>query len=114
VTLKNVGVTALASALTLTSADGSMARSLVAEIERDAIERLDTELILSRKVLAGGGRKADEVEILQTWTDYYVGAIDAMREIEVGGSSAQTVLAIDAAKSRVRSAGAERLRKLTG
>ena len=59
-----------------------------------------------------GKKKADEVEIIQTWTDYYVGAIDAMRDIEVGGSSAQTVLTIDNAKSRVHAAGAARIAKL--
>ena len=112
VTLKNVGVTALVSALTLTSADGRTARKLVDQIEQDAIKRLDTELVLSRKAVADGKKKSEEVEILQTWTDYYIGAIDAMRDIEVGGSSAQTILAIDSAKSRVRAAGAARIAKL--
>jgi hypothetical protein len=111
-TLKNVGVTALVSALTLTSADGATARKLVDQIEQDAIKRLDTELILSRKAVADGKKKADEVEILQTWTDYYVGAIEAMRDIEVGGSSAQTILAIDNAKGRIKAAGATRIAKL--
>ena len=112
VTLENVGVTALVSALTLTSADGAMARKLVAQIEADAIRRLDTELILSQKAVAEGKSKAAETEILQTWTDYYAGAIDAMRDIEVGGSSAQTIRAIDDAKARVRVAGAARIAKL--
>jgi hypothetical protein len=112
VTLKNVGVTALVSALTLTTADGAMARTLIAQVEQDAIKRLDTELLLSQQAIAAGGKKADQAEILQTWTDYYVGAIDAMRDIEVGGSSAQTILAIDNAKSRVKAAGASRIAKL--
>lgn len=112
VTLKNVGVTALVSALTLTTADGAMARKLVAQIEGDAIRRLDTELALSVKAIGEGKKKADETEILQTWADYYVGAIDAMRDIEVGGSSAQTASAIETAKARVRAAGAARIAKL--
>jgi hypothetical protein len=112
VTLKNVGVTALVSALTLTSADGAMARKVVEQVEQAAIKRLDTELILSQKAIADGKRKADEVDILQTWTNYYVGAIDTMRDIEVGGSSAETILAIDNAKRRVRAGGAARIAKL--
>jgi hypothetical protein len=112
VTLKNVGVTALVSALTLTSADGAMARKVVEQVEQAAIKRLDTELILSQKAIADGKRKADEVDILQTWTNYYVGAIDTMRDIEVGGSSAETILAIDNAKRRVRAGGAARIGKL--
>jgi hypothetical protein len=112
VTLKNVGVTALVSALTLTSADGATARALVPQIEQDAVKRLDTELVLSQKAIADGRNRAGEVEILQTWTDYYVGAIDAMRDIEVGGSSAQTIRTIEQARSRVRAAGAARIAKL--
>jgi hypothetical protein len=112
VTLKNVGVTAIVSALTLTSADGAMTRRLLGQIERAALRRLDTELILSQEAIAAGKPKSGEEEILQTWTDYYVGAMEATREIEVGGSSAQTVLAIDAAKGRMRAAGAARIAKL--
>jgi hypothetical protein len=113
VTLENVGVTALVSALTLTSADGAMARTLVGQVERDAIKRLDTELVLSRQAVAAGKSKAGETEILQTWTDYYVGAIDAMRDIEVGGSSPDTIKAIEAAKARVRAAGTARISRLS-
>jgi hypothetical protein len=113
VTLKNVGVTALVSALALTTADGSMTRALVAQIEQDAAERLDTEFALSRKAVSEGKDRANEVEILQTWTDYYVGAIDAMREIEVGGSSEQTRRAIADAMSRVRAGGASRIARLS-
>jgi hypothetical protein len=84
----------------------------VAEVERAAIKRLDVEAALSHDALVAGGKKADEVEILQTWTDYYVGALSAMSDIEVGGSSAQTVLAIDKARGRVKSAGAARIAAL--
>jgi hypothetical protein len=35
-----------------------------------------------------------------------------MRDIEVGGSSAETILAIDNAKRRVRAGGAARIGKL--
>ncbi|HET9425801.1 MAG TPA: M28 family peptidase [Gemmatimonadaceae bacterium] len=111
-TLANVGITALVSALTLTTADGALTRRLVEEVERAAIRRLDTELALSQKAIADGGKKAAEVEILETWTDYYAGAIEAMREIEVGGSSAETIRAIERAKARVRSAGAARIARL--
>jgi hypothetical protein len=112
VTLKNVGVTAAVSALTLTNADGALTRDLIAALGRSAIRRLDTELALSQRALASGGKKDEQVDILQTWTDYYVGALDAMKEIELGGSSAQTVLAIDAAKSRIKAAGATRISQL--
>jgi aminopeptidase YwaD len=114
--LVNSGIAALISALTLTSADGQTARDLVAEIERAAIRRLDTELALSKQAVASGGPRATEDDILNTWTDYYVASIHKMTDIELGGSSAETNAAnaaIDAAAQRVAKAGAERVAALT-
>ena len=110
--LTNVGEAAMAAVLTLTSADGATARDLVAEIERAALSRLDTELALSRAALAAGGDRAKETDILRTWTDYYVAALHTMTDIEVGGSSAQTLAAIDAAAARVKQGGEQRLAQL--
>jgi len=110
--LTNVGEAALAAVLTLTSADGATARDLVAEVERAALSRLDRELALSRAALAAGGDRAKETDILRTWTDYYVAAMHTMTDIEMGGSSPQTLAAIDAAAERVRQAGDKRLAQL--
>jgi hypothetical protein len=110
--LVNVGHAALASVLTLTSADGPTARALVAELERAAIARLDVETALSKQAIAGGGKRSAEEDILQTWTDYYVASLHTMTDIEVGGSSRETLAAIDAAATRVKQIGAERLASL--
>lgn len=110
--LTNVGNAALVSVLTLVSADGPTARSLVAELERAAVARLDTELGLSRAALKTGGDRAREDDILRTWTEYYVASLHTMTDIEVGGSSKETLAAIDAAAVRVKRAGEERLAKL--
>ena len=112
-TLANVGTAALVSALLLASADGEVARLVVAEVERAALARLDTELALSRAALrAPGGSAAREREILQTGTEYYAGALGAAAEIEVGGAAPGTVAAIRSAQGRVRAAGAERLARI--
>jgi len=110
--LTNVGLAALVSALTLTSADGATARALVAEVERAAVARLDTELKLSQAAIAAGASRATEEDILKTWTDYYVASIRTMSDIEVGGSSRETLAAIDAAANRVKQAGDKRLASL--
>jgi aminopeptidase YwaD len=110
--LVNVGTSAIVSVLTLASADGPTARALVAEQERMAIARLDTETKLSRAAIAAGGDRAKENDILRTWTDYYVAAIKKMNDIEVGGSSAETSAAIAAAAVRVQKAGEDRLASL--
>ena len=111
--LTNVGIAALSSVLTLVSADGPTARALVGEVERAAVARLDTELGLSRTALAAGGARAKEEDILRTWTDYYVAALHTMTDIEVGGSSRETLAAIDAAAARVKRAGDARGAELT-
>jgi len=110
--LTNVGNAALAAVLTMTSADGPTARALIAEQERAAIARLDTEIALSRAAITAGGPRALEEDIVGTWTDYYVAALHTMTDIEVGGSSPETLAAIDAAAKRVKQAGDQRLASL--
>ena len=106
--LRNVGMSALISALVLTSANGSAARAVVAEVERAALSRLEAEAALSRTALAAGGGQAMELDIIDTWARWYMGALDTAADIEVGGASAETSAAIAAAKSRV-DAGRSRL-----
>ncbi|HUQ81683.1 MAG TPA: M28 family peptidase [Gemmatimonadaceae bacterium] len=106
--MANVGVSALVSALTLASADGATARALVAELQQAALARLDKEAALSRAAVASGGDKAKERLILDTWTDWYRGAVRTAADIEVGGSSRETQQAIRAAESAVQNAGASR------
>jgi aminopeptidase YwaD len=99
--MKNVGVAALASALTLTSADGATARDLVAELELDARSRLDREFTLSQQAIRDGSAPAGERTILTAWKQWYAGALGTMRDIEVGGSSPATMDAIDGAVRRI-------------
>ena len=105
-TLTNVGVCAAVSAMTLTTADGAVARFLVGEVERAALERLATERSLSEAAIAAGGDAAEEAEILRAWTAWYDGALAAMTDIEVGGSSPETLEQIAAARTAVADAGA--------
>lgn len=108
----DVGLASLVTVLTMVSADGATARALIAQQERMALARLDTELKLSKQAVAAGGDAAKERDILQTWTDYYVAAIKTMTDIEVGGSSAETSSAIAAAAGRIKKAGDDRVASL--
>ena len=110
--MTNVGAAALVSALTLVSADGATASAIVAELERAAIARLETELALSRQAVAGGGDRAKEELILRTWGSYYRDAIRAAAEIEVGGASGETTTAIEQAALRVEAAASARIATL--
>jgi aminopeptidase YwaD len=104
-TLENVASTALTAALGLTTADGATARQLVAELERAALDRLATEERLSRAAVAAGADRAEELRLLRTWTGYYADALRAAADVEVGGSSAATSAAIEAAAGRVEARG---------
>lgn len=110
--LMNVGNAALVSVLTLTSADGATARALIGEVERAAIARIDTETKLSREEISRGKDRAEQSDIVKTWTDYYVAAIHTMTDIEVGGSSKETLSAIESAAAHVKQIGDERLSSL--
>jgi hypothetical protein len=100
--LRNVGITALVSALALTTADGAMVRGLVEELRRMAVARLETEATLSAAALRAGGDRALELDILATWRDYYIGALSAYRDVPVGGSDAITEAVIVEATSNLR------------
>jgi aminopeptidase YwaD len=110
--LMNVGNAALVSVLTLTSADGATARALINEVERAAIARLDTETRLSREEITRGRERAEQEDIVKTWVDYYVAAIRTMTDIEVGGSSKETLAAIESAAAHVKQVGDDRLASL--
>ena len=108
-TLQNVGISALVSALVLTTADGVTARTVVADLERAAIARLDVETALSKAAIAAGGDAGKEREIIQTWTDYYDKSLATVADVETGGSSAETNAAIAKARQRVVDAGTARV-----
>ena len=99
--MKNAGIAALVSGLTMASADGTAARAIVAELEHAALARIEAERKLSADTLARGGSAVHEAHILATWGAWYRGALETAHDIEVGGSSASTTAAIAAAVTRV-------------
>jgi hypothetical protein len=100
-TLQNAGISALVSGLVLASADGAKARAIIAELQRAALARLETEATLGKEAIAKGGDQAKERHIIDVWGKWYVDAIRSASDIEVGGPSAQTNAAIDAAAKTV-------------
>ncbi|MBX7120119.1 MAG: M28 family peptidase [Gemmatimonadaceae bacterium] len=105
--LRNVGITALVTALALSSADGATTRGLIAEVTGAAERRLAAEAALSRAAIAAGGPRATEEDLLETWTAWYVAALGAFTEVEVGGASPETRAAISRAQTAVRAAHAK-------
>ena len=104
-TLENVGVSSLVSALTLASADDAMARFIVEETQHAAMDRLGVEFALSQQAIAAGNDASRQRRILETWTDWYVKAITAIAEVEVGGSSQSTIETIAVAAANIAAEG---------
>jgi len=96
-TLARVGNCALVTALGLAAPDPALAVFMVAEVRRAAEERLEAEAWQSRAALVAGGSPDREAAIRQAWVDYYVGALGALAEVEVGGPSPPVAAAIAAA-----------------
>lgn len=96
--LKNVGVTALVTALGLVSADQDMAEQFIEEVLAAALKRLQVEFQLSQEAVQNGADPIVEKEILDTWASWYHKALDSMVDIEVGGPSSSIVEEIQAAQ----------------
>lgn len=97
--MKNVGVSALATAYILASADETTTLTLIDEIRKNAVDRLEVEFALSKEAVGKGGKVADEQHILEVWTSYYTGALDKMTEIPVKGATRKVDTKIAAVKA---------------
>ena len=80
-TLKNVGTGALISALVLTANQEQASDLVIEEVTNAAINRLQVEFELSKTELQSGGSFETEQDILETWSAWYVGAIENSRDI---------------------------------
>lgn len=79
--MKNVGVSALVAAYSLTANDKSMVEYLIKEYEQSAIKRLNTEFSLSKTAIEKGGNKETEIHILEVWAKFYIDALAKMNEV---------------------------------
>jgi aminopeptidase YwaD len=100
--MKNVGVSALAAAYILCSANEQSTLLLLEEIRINAIERLMMEAELSKDAITLGGKVADEQHILEVWTSWYLEAIDKMIDIHTGGPTSKIYQKMAEAKTSIR------------
>jgi hypothetical protein len=82
-TLANVGTSALASALVLCSGTVETARDVLEITDAAAHKRLEAEMALSEAQLRSGAAAAAEREILESWIDWYSGALSKVTDIPV-------------------------------
>lgn len=97
--MKNVGVSALATAYILASANEQTTITLIDEVKNNALERLQVEFVLSKEAIGKGAKLIDEQHILEVWTSYYITALDKMVEIPVNGTTKKIDTKIAASKN---------------
>ncbi|MEN9684483.1 MAG: hypothetical protein RLZZ28_269, partial [Bacteroidota bacterium] len=85
--MRNVGISALATAFTLCAADESTVLLLMDEFMKSAAERLKTEFDLSKAAIKSGAKIQDEQHIVQVWASWYKKALSKMKEINIGGKT---------------------------
>ncbi|MEP6614781.1 MAG: M28 family peptidase, partial [Mucilaginibacter sp.] len=83
--MKNSGVSALATAYTLAAANQATTLALIAELEKNATDRLQTEYQLGLQAIKSGSPAADEKHKIDVWAKWYTDAIGKMTDINVDG-----------------------------
>jgi hypothetical protein len=100
--MKNVGVSALATAYLLCSANKKTALNLIEEAKINAVKRIDTEGKLSVAAVKKNEPALDkERHILESWMRFYTRSLDLMAEIPVNTKPKQIRKAITAAQKEV-------------
>ncbi len=99
--MKNVGVSALAAAYTLASADSKTTLSLIEEIATNAMNRLQIEYLLSKEAIQKGAALAGEQHILNVWADWYKQALGKMTDINTTEITPEIQSKIDNAQKAV-------------
>ncbi len=101
-TLGNVGNCALTTGLLLATGSRDVTLAALEELTRVAETTLQTQGALSRDTLARGAKADGERLIIDTWRNYYLGAIDHVVDIAAGPMSVAAEL--KSARERVRKA----------
>ncbi|AXY76093.1 peptidase M28 [Paraflavitalea soli] len=99
--MKHVGLSALVTAYLLTQADQKTTVALIKDITANALQRLQTECVLSKEVIQKGGDAAAEKHILEVWRDWYLAALGKTTDIAVKGAGKKITSAIAKAQKQV-------------
>ncbi|MBU3011603.1 M28 family peptidase [Polaribacter vadi] len=70
-TLKNVGTTALIAAYTLLNADKNTAKTILSDLEKAAVSRLNDELKQSKIAINKGDSLNTQIQIIEAWKGWY-------------------------------------------
>ena len=111
-TMQNVGTAALVSAYVLINADEHTGAQLVTQILTAAKTRLTAEFQLSKTAIAQGEPQADELQILEAWTDWYLKTLDTVKDV-TPQSNKDLDTRISDAKTALRTFSNDLIQKMT-
>ena len=103
-TLGNVGNCALTTGLLLATGSRDVTLAALEELTRVAETTLQTQGTLSRDTLARGAKIDGERLIIDTWRNYYLGAIDHV--VDIAARPMSVAAKLKSARERVRKAAA--------
>lgn len=81
ITLKNVGSAALVSAYTLLNSNEITAKDIIKTVELAAMNRLNEELIQSKKAIKNNADLQLQNEIIKAWEDWYIKALETTYDL---------------------------------
>ncbi|GAB3937094.1 M28 family peptidase [Mucilaginibacter myungsuensis] len=99
--MKNVGISGLATAYTLASANEATTATLIAELQKSATDRLQVEYQIGLKAVTSGTPADEEKHKLDVWAKWYTDAIGKMKDINVTGETKPLGNSITNAQSAV-------------
>ncbi|MDN3582357.1 M28 family peptidase [Mucilaginibacter flavus] len=99
--MKNVGVSALATAYALTAANESTTINLIDELQKNATDRLQTEYELGLQAIKNGSPADAERHKIDVWAKWYTDAIAKMTDINTAGATASISTRIASAQKTV-------------
>jgi hypothetical protein len=99
--MRNVGISALAAAYTLSAADEKTTQTLIDEVTVNAMDRLQVEFALSKEAIQKGSTAETEQHILKVWSDWYIAAIGKMTDINSAGTTGSIERKIADAKTLI-------------
>ena len=108
-TLANVGSCALSTGLLLAQGSPDVARAALDELAGVAERALATQAALSDSAMRAGSSAASERLVIETWRDYYLGALARVPDLALSPDAIAPMLS--AAQARVRRAADQALRK---
>ncbi|MEO5890274.1 MAG: M28 family peptidase [Ferruginibacter sp.] len=100
--MRNVGVSGLAAAFTLSAANEQTTLQLIDEILVNATGRLQTEYQLSKAAIQNNFSLQKEQHIVDVWASWYIEAIGKMTEINTMGVTEKIRSGIAKAQEKIR------------